>query len=47
MPAQASGIDLKNDWNVLVKEATKHNAMNEEKKEEKLIEVVVEWKESC
>jgi transposase-like protein len=41
-PAQASGIDMKNDWNMLVKEATKHDAMNEERKEEKPIEVVAE-----
>jgi transposase-like protein len=39
-PAQASGIGMKNDWNVLVKEATKHNALNETKREEKPIEVV-------
>jgi len=43
-PAQASGIDLKNDWNVLVKEATKFDAMKPEKGsvEEEPIEVVVE-----
>jgi transposase-like protein len=28
-PAQASGINMKNDWHVLVKEATKHEAMPE------------------
>jgi hypothetical protein len=35
---------MKNDWNVLVKEATKYEAMNADKEslEEKLIEVVVE-----
>jgi len=43
-PAQACGINMKNDWNVLVKEATKFNAINEEKEpmDEKPIEVVVE-----
>ncbi|MCJ7630815.1 IS6 family transposase [Candidatus Bathyarchaeota archaeon] len=30
-PAQASGIIVKNDWNVLVKEATRFNALNGEK----------------
>jgi transposase-like protein len=41
-PAQASGIGVKNDWNVLVKEATRFNALNEEKEslKEKPIEVV-------
>jgi transposase-like protein len=29
-PAQASGIEMKNDWHVLVKEATKHKALNQE-----------------
>lgn len=43
-PAQASGIDMKSDWNVLVKEATKFDAMKPQKGyvEEKPIEVVVE-----
>lgn len=43
-PAQASGISMKNDWNVLIKEATKRNAKNEEEEsmKEKLLEVVVE-----
>jgi transposase-like protein len=39
-PAQASGIEIKNDWNVLVKEATKRKALNDEREKEKLIEVV-------
>jgi transposase-like protein len=41
-PAQASGISVKNDWNVLVKEATRFNALNGEKESlgEKMIEVV-------
>jgi len=41
-PTQASGITVKNDWNVLVKEATRFNALNEEKESlrEKPIEVV-------
>jgi transposase-like protein len=38
-PAQASGIDMKNDWHVLVKEATKYDALNE-KELEKPIEVI-------
>jgi len=39
---EVSGIDMKNDWNVLVKEATKFNTMRAEKGsvEEKPIEVV-------
>lgn len=43
-PAQASGISMKNDWNVLIKEATKRNAKNEEEEsiKEKLLEVVAE-----
>jgi transposase-like protein len=39
-PAQASGIDMKNDWHILVKEATKSMAMKEEQKA-KMIEVMV------
>lgn len=37
-PAQASGINMKNDWHLLVKEATKHDAV--ERKKEKLLGVV-------
>ncbi len=37
-PAQASGIDVKNDWHVLVKEATKQMALNQEC--EKPLEVI-------
>jgi transposase-like protein len=41
-PAQASGIEIKNDWHLLVKEATKFKAINEEKpKMEKPIEVTI------
>ncbi len=42
-PAQASGIEMKNDWNVLVKEATKFDATKSQKGsvEEEPIEVVV------
>lgn len=29
-PAQASGINMKNDWHLLVKEATKHTTLNKE-----------------
>lgn len=40
-PAQASGIEMKNDWYVLVKEATKCKAINEEEpKTEKPLEVI-------
>lgn len=40
-PAQASGIDMKNDWHVLVKEATRNQAVNNsEKLIEKAIEVI-------
>lgn len=38
-PAQASGIDMKNDWHMLVKEATRNDAMKEEQIE-KPIEVI-------
>ena len=38
-PAQASGINLKNDWHLLVKEATKHEALHP--RIEKPIEVMV------
>lgn len=38
-PAQASGINMKNDWHVLVKEATKFSTL--EKENEKPIEVAV------
>jgi hypothetical protein len=39
-PAEASGIEMKNDWNVLVKEATRYNVLNVAKDEEKPLEVV-------
>src|SRR5208337_2091852 len=29
-PAQAAGINMKNDWHLLVKEATKHTTLNKE-----------------
>ena len=29
-PAQAAGINMKNDWHLLVKEATKHTALSKE-----------------
>jgi len=38
-PAQASGIDMKNDWHLLVKEATKYCALNDNI-HEKPIEVI-------
>jgi putative transposase len=43
-PAEASGIGMSNDWNVLVKEAIKFDAMKPHKNrvEEKPIEVVIE-----
>jgi transposase-like protein len=42
-PAQASGLNIKNDWHELVKEATKFNAIHKEKElmNEKPIEVMV------
>ena len=42
-PAQASGINMKNDWHLLVKEATKHDALNNKvhQTHEKPIEVMV------
>jgi transposase-like protein len=42
-PAQISGIDMKNDWNILVKEATKFEAVKPQKGnvEERPLEVVV------
>lgn len=36
-PAQASGINMKNDWHFLVKEATKSEALKEEKR---IVEVI-------
>jgi hypothetical protein len=36
-PAQASGIAMKNDWYLLVKEATKSEALKEEKR---IVEVI-------
>jgi transposase-like protein len=41
-PAQASGIEMKNDWNALVKEAIKFKAINDttHSTKEQLIEVV-------
>jgi hypothetical protein len=40
-PAQASGIEIKNDWHLLVKEAIKCKAVNEEEpKTEKPLEVI-------
>ena len=39
-PAQASGINMKNDWHLLVKEATKYNATHKEL-DRKPIEVMV------
>jgi transposase-like protein len=36
-PAQAAGIDMKNDWHLLVKEATKHSTLKAQ--QNKLIEV--------
>jgi len=38
-PAQASGIDMKNDWHLLVKEATKSEALKEEKR---IVEVIAQ-----
>ncbi len=38
-PAQASGINVKPDWNVLVKEATKSEALKEEKR---IVEVIAQ-----
>jgi transposase-like protein len=40
-PAQACGLNVKNDWHNLVKEATKDMTMKEEKQLERIIEVVV------
>jgi transposase-like protein len=39
-PAQASGINIKNDWHLLVKEATKQKALTTNMKGAKLIEVM-------
>lgn len=41
-PARASGLNIKNDWHNLVKDATKDEALKgERKKQQRLIEVVV------
>jgi transposase-like protein len=39
-PAQASGIDMEPDWNVLVKEATKEEALKKEEK--RIVEVIAQ-----
>jgi len=39
-PAQASGIDMEPDWNVLVKEATKEEALRKEEK--RIVEVIAQ-----
>jgi len=39
-PAQASGINMKPDWNVLVKEATKEEALKKEEK--RIVEVIAQ-----
>ena len=38
-PAQASGLNIKNDWNVLVKEATKEEALKEKQMSKRIVEV--------
>jgi hypothetical protein len=38
-PAQASGLNVKNDWYDLVKEATKEQAKKKESPQQQLIEV--------
>jgi len=40
-PAQASGLNMKNDWYDLVKEATKNQATEEEKRIQQVVEVTV------
>ena len=40
-PAQASGIDIENNWHTLVKEAIKSEVRTEMKKEKKPIMVIV------
>jgi transposase-like protein len=39
-PAQASGLDVEPDWNVLVKEATKEEALRREEK--RIVEVIAQ-----
>jgi transposase-like protein len=39
-PAQASGLDIKGDWNQLVKDATKEEALRKEEK--RIVEVIVQ-----
>jgi hypothetical protein len=41
-PAQASGLNVKNDWYDLVKDATKDEAKKEEKRIERIVEVIAE-----
>jgi len=41
-PAQASGLNVKNDWYDLVKDATKNMAKKEEKRVERFVEVTVQ-----
>ncbi len=39
-PAQASGLNIKNNWHLIVKEATKHPVLASNEKRTKLLEVV-------
>jgi transposase-like protein len=41
-PAQASGLNIKNDWNVLVKEATKEEALKEKEMSKRIVEVIAQ-----
>jgi transposase-like protein len=41
-PAQASGLNVKNDWHNLVKDATKNEALKREKRIEQIVEVAVQ-----
>jgi transposase-like protein len=41
-PAQASGINIKNDWNTLIKEATKEETQKEKDMTKRIVEVMVQ-----
>src|SRR5271157_2356724 len=41
-PAQASGLNIPNDWNVLVKEATKEETLKERDMSKRIVEVIAQ-----
>jgi hypothetical protein len=41
-PAQASGINMKNDWHLLVKEPTKNEAIKTKSQGKRIVEVIAQ-----